>query len=83
MSCDMAVSTFIGAANGGSDTAWFLVVPNRHKLNHEVRQEPRMETDVNIKNKVVTFTIDARWTDSVTDWRRTYGSQGNSSAYSS
>lgn|SRR3990167_1081854 len=83
LGADMAESVHLASTNGGSDTAWFLCVPGRHKLNHEVRQEPRLEQDVNIKNKVVTFTVDARWADSVTDWRRTYGSQGANASYSS
>ena len=78
---DVASSMFLAAANNGSDTRWFLVVPGRHKLNHEVRQEPRLESEVNIKNKVATFTVDARWADSVTDWRRTWASQGTNAAY--
>lgn len=80
---DMMMSLFLGATNGGSDTAWYVCVPGRHKLNHEIRQAPRLEREVNIKNKVVTFTVDARWAESVTDWRRTWGSKGDNSAYSS
>ena len=83
MGTDMAESTFLAASNGGSNTAWFLVVPGRHKLNHEVRQSPRLEQATNILNKGVTFTIDARWADSVTDWRRTWASKGDAAAYSS
>src|SRR3990167_7903083 len=30
---DMAVSLFLNSTNGGSNTAWFLVVPGRHRLN--------------------------------------------------
>jgi len=83
MGTDMMTTTFLDTVNGGSDSAWFVIIPNRHKLNHEVRQEPRLEQDVNIKNKVVTFTVDARWADSATDWRRTWGSKGDLAAYSS
>jgi len=83
MAFDMAMSLFLNATNSGSNTAWFVVVPGRHHLNHEVRQEPRLESDVNIRNKVATFTVDARWADSVTDWRRTWGSKGDNTAYSS
>lgn len=83
MAVDMANSTFLAATNGGSDTAWYVVIPGRHKLNHETRQAPQMDQDTNIKNKVVTFTVDARWVESVTDWRRTWASKGDSSTYSS
>jgi len=80
---DMTSTMFLSSVNGGSNTAWFLVVPGRHFLRHEVRQSPTLESEVNIKNKVVTFTVDARWADYEKDWRRTWGSKGDNSAYSS
>ncbi|HRF70092.1 MAG TPA: hypothetical protein PKV66_01535 [Candidatus Pelethenecus sp.] len=80
---DMVVSLFLSATNGGSNTAWFLTVPARSKLYHEVRKAPMLESDTNIKNKVVTFTVDARWADYVKDWRRTFGSKGDLASYSS
>lgn len=80
---DVATSTFLGSANGGSNTAWFLTVPGRDKQYHEVRQAPTLEQDVNIKNKVVTFTVDARWANYVKDWRRKWASKGDNAAYSS
>jgi len=83
MGVDMTTSALFDSVNGGSNTAWFLCVPGRHKLNHEERQALTLEQDTNIKNKVVTFTVDARWANSVTDWRRTWGSKGDGAAYSS
>lgn len=80
---DMVSSTFLAASNGGSDTAWFITVPQRDKQYHEVRQSPTLEMDKNIKNKVVTFTVDARWADYVKDWRRKWGSKGDGQSYSS
>jgi hypothetical protein len=80
---DVAISNFLATTNGGSDTAWFIVIPGRHKLFHETRQSPMLEQDVNVKNKVVTFTVDARWADYVKDWRRTWGSKGDLASYSS
>lgn len=78
---DVVTSLFLDSTNGGSDTAWFLTVPGRTKFYHEVRQEARLESDVNIKNKVVTFTVDARWANYVKDWRRSWGSKGDLTAY--
>lgn len=85
MVVDMAMSIHLSGATGigGSNTAWFLTVPERAKLEHVVRQAPRLESEVNIKNKVVTFTVDARWSDCAKDWRRTWGSKGDGAAYSS
>lgn len=80
---DMAISHFFATTNGGSDSAWFLVVPGRHKLYHEMRQAPKLESDVNILNKTVTFTVDARWADYSREWKRTWGSKGNLTTYSS
>ena len=80
---DFATSRFLDADQGGSDTAWYAVVMGKHRLNHELRQDLRLEQAVNIKNKVATFTIDGRWAESVTDWRRTWASKGDNSAYSS
>ena len=80
---DMITSNFLDVSNGGSATAWSLIVPTRTKFYHEVRQTPCLEKDVNIKNKVVTFTVDARWADFTKDWRRSWGSKGDGAAYSS
>lgn len=78
---DIVSSQFLDSANGGSNTAWFLLVPGRTKLYHETRQSPRLEQDVNIRNKVVTFTIDARWANYSLDWRRSWASKGDLAAY--
>lgn len=80
---DMTSSQHLDAVNGGSNTAWFLTVPGRAKMYHEVRQGTSMETDVDILSKNVTFTVDARWANYVKDWRRTWGSKGDLAAYSS
>lgn len=80
---DVAVSTFLGTANSGSDTQWFATIPGRDKQYHEVRQSAHLEQATNIRNKVVTFTVDARWANYVKDWRRKWGSKGDGLAYSS
>lgn len=74
---------FLDASNGGSNTAWFLMDPTEHELHQETRQEKRLEMDKNIKNKVVTFTVDARWANFSKDWRGTWASKGDLAAYSS
>lgn len=79
---DITMSLFLSASNGGSDTAWFLTVPTKAKLFHETRKSPTLESDTSIKNKVVTFTVDARWADYVKDWRRTWASKGDLATYS-
>lgn len=80
---DVVSSIFLGASAGGSDTAWFLEVKGRAKLFHEIRQAAKLEQDVNVLNKVITFTVDCRWADYVKDWRRTWASKGNLASFSS
>jgi hypothetical protein len=80
---DMIASKFLDAANGGSNTAWFLVNQGVHKLYHDTRQEKRLEMDVNIRNKVATFTVDARWATHSREYKGTYGSKGDLAAYAS
>lgn len=79
---DMMSSQHLDAVNGGSDTAWFMIVPGMSKLYHEVRQAPVMDTDVDILSKNVTFTVDARWANYAKEWKRTWGSLGTLAAYS-
>lgn len=82
-SVDMASSVFLDSTNDGSNTAWFLIVPQRAKLYHELRQSTVLEQEANIKNKIVTFTVDARWANYSKDWRRTWGSKGDLASYAS
>jgi hypothetical protein len=80
---DVITSVYFDTVNGGLNSQWFVVNVARHKLNHDTRQEKMLNSDTNIRNKVVTFTVDARWADSATDWRGVWGSKGNLAAYSS
>jgi len=80
---DIVTSKFLDSTNGGSNTAWFLVNRAVHKLYYETRQEKRLESDVNIKNKVTTFTVDSRWANYAKDFRGTWASKGDLAPYSS
>lgn len=80
---DMVESNFLGAYTGnGSDTAWFLTIPSKNKLYHEVRQQPELNQEVDILSKTVTYTVDARWSNYVRDWRRNWGTKGDGVNYS-
>lgn len=83
MSTDMAVSKHLSGTFGGSDTAWYVIIPQRARIRHYVRIAPRLDRDVNIKNRVATFTVNVRWADAAVDWRRTWGSKGDVTSYSS
>lgn len=80
---DMSSTLFLSGTNLGSDTAWFLTVPGKSKLYHEMRQAPDMKQDVNIKNGIVTYAVKGRWTEYVTEWKRTWASKGDTLSYSS
>ncbi len=80
---DMVSSTFLGSANNGSNTRWFVIVPGRDKQYQETRQAPTLESAVDILSKTVTFTVDARWANYVKNWRRKWASKGDNSSYSS
>lgn len=82
-SMNIITSKFLDTANGGSNTRWFVINQGTHKLFYESRQEKRLESDVNILNKVMTFTVDARWANFVKDWRGVWGSKGDLASYSS
>lgn len=79
-SMTMMSSAFLDA---NSSNAWFLINKQRNKLFYETRQEARLERDVNILNKTVTFTIDARWANYSLEWKGTWGSKGDLATYSS
>ncbi len=80
---DVMATKFLDSVNGGSNTAWYVVNQGVHKLFHDTRQEKRLEMDTNIRNKVVTFTVDARWADHAREWKGTWGSKGDGLSYSS
>lgn len=82
-SMDLVTSIFFDTVNGGLNTQWFVLNVERSKLYHKTRQEKRLEMDVNIRNKVATFTVDARWADCSHDWKGTWGSKGDLTTYSS
>ena len=79
---NLVTTTFLDTVNGGSNSAWFLMNESMAKLYQVSRQEKRLESDVNIRNKVVTYTVDARWANSVKDWRGVWGSKGDLQTYS-
>lgn len=80
---DIVSSIFLDTVNGGLNSQWFVMNVERSKLYHNSRQEKRLEMDVNIRNKVATFTVDARWANVSREWKGTWGSKGDLQAYSS
>ena len=76
---NIVVWDFLGAAAGGSDTAWFILDKGAHKLNWFWRQKPELERNVDFDTKNIEYSIDARWSNGFSDWRGVYGSKGDNS----
>lgn len=73
------------SGNAGSlpTTAWFLLDPRTSKLVHLLRQGPKTHTYTDPNTLAKTFYIIARWANTWCDWRGTFGSLGDVSAYGS
>lgn len=82
-SISIVTTAFLDATNGGSNTAWFLINRERHQLWYETRQEKSLDQGVDVRSKTVTFTLDARWANYSREWKGTWGSKGDLTAYSS
>ncbi len=80
---DVLVVNWLGAAAGGSDTAWFLTVPQQSKLMVIDRMAPTFDLHVDGNTKDRNYDVLARWAVGHADWRYTYGSKGTGAAYSS
>ena len=79
---DVYECTFLGAAAGGSDTAWFLI-GNDSKLVFVERLAPSFDMVIDGNTKDRSYDAVARWSVGHSDWRYTYGSKGTGAAYSS
>jgi hypothetical protein len=73
--CKVVVVPFLGAAGGGSDTAWYLMAKG-HKLNFKWRTRPEYDTEVDFDTGVSKHKVEAEYIMGASDWRGTYGSTG-------
>lgn len=80
---DLVTSRLLNANNNGSATQWTLVKRDDAKLFHKERQAKRMHTHVDGRTLTTTFSVEARWTDAILDWRGVWASKGDGAAYSS
>lgn len=83
---NIIVWDYLGAAAGGSDTAWFLVSQPQHKVSWAWRRKPsvkRLADSVGAKNETYYWKYDFRAASGWLDWRGVWGSKGDSGAYSS
>ena len=66
----------LGAAAGGSDTAWFLQDGSRHELNFFWRVRPEFKWDEEFDTFVAKYRGYMRYSFGVSDWRGLIGSTG-------
>jgi hypothetical protein len=82
----VVVWDYIGAAAGGSDTAWFLLSQGDHQLNWGWRRKPsvkRLGEEVGAKNELYYWKMSFRAAYGWRDWRGVWGSKGDGQAYAS
>lgn len=83
---DVVVWDYLGAAAGGSDTAWFLMDDSQHELSWGWRHKPsvkRLSDAVGAKNQVYYWQYFFRAAYGWLDWRGVWGSKGDGQAYAS
>jgi hypothetical protein len=70
----------LGAAWGGSDTAWFLIDSTQAELNFFNRENGEVDgPEWDFDTKTAKWSVFARWSAGFSDWRGVYGSKGDNS----
>jgi phage major head subunit gpT-like protein len=80
----VVVWDYLGAAAGGSDTAWFLMSEGDHQLSWGWRHQPsvkRLGEEVGAKNQVYYWQYYFRAAYGWRDWRGVWGSKGDAASY--
>lgn len=76
----LIVWDFLGAAAGGSDTAWFLTDSSLHQLNFFNRSDRGLEgPEWDFDTKTAKWTVDVVHSVGFSSWRGIYGSKGDNS----
>ena len=81
----VVVWDYLGAAAGGSDTAWFLLSSQDHQLSWGWRRKPavkKLEEAVGAKNEIAYWKMSFRAAYGWRDWRGVWASKGDAQAYS-
>ena len=73
---DLVVYDYIGAAAGGSDTAWFIIDPSLCELNFFWRIKPEFKAQEDFDTFVAKYRGYMRFSYGVSDWRGIVGSTG-------
>lgn len=77
----MVTSPLFDSYTGGSNTAWYLVVPGATKFIHDVREGVSPWMTVDEDTGTLKFGVRGRWANYTKDWRRAWGSLGTAAAY--
>lgn len=72
----LVVMDYLGTANGGSDTAWFIQDSKRHELNFFWRVKPEFKWDEDFDTFVAKYRGYMRYSFGVSDFRGLVGSKG-------
>lgn len=79
---DVLACKYLDSVLGGSDTAWFLVMPEIAKLLMWERKGLTMRNTTDEDTFNFKSSIHARWSVGFGDWRGTWGSKGDGTVYS-
>lgn len=79
----VVATRWIGAAAGGSDTAWFLLSPNDHELNFFMRKPFYTDDEMDKRNEILTVYGGTRFSFGWSAWKGLWGSRGDLATYSS
>ena len=77
---DVVVWDYMGAASGGSDTAWFIMDPAIAQLNFFWRVKPEFKHDEDFDTFVAKYRGYMRFSYGVSDWRGVVGSLGGAAS---
>jgi len=75
--CDVVVAP-IGAVNGGSDTAWFVMAKDApvKPFKYAYLIDPKIEKDTDFDTKTIKITVDAAYAFGYSCWEYVVGSTG-------
>jgi len=75
---DVISSTYIGAANGGSDTAWFVVAknPSVKPFKYATLMDPKIEKSSDFDTKAIKVSVDGAYAFGYSCWEYVSGSNG-------
>lgn len=81
-SLQVVVDDYLGAAAGGSDSAWYIVDPTICELNFFWRVKPEFKWEEDFDTFAAKYRGYMRFSYGASDWRGICGSQGNAKAMS-